>query len=386
MEVKWNKLLQRQIKRHFGSAENLPAGVLGLLEDINHTYDNFNEDNQLLQNSIEISSQELREAFQKQKQDAEYQKQTLKRIREAIQALDPDGSARLKDNEESGEGSSSLFNSLLRLIVERNTAVDLLKQKTEEMEAQNEELNQSNAQLVAARIQAEESDRLKSAFLANMSHEIRTPINGILGFAELLKEPGLSDDQKTDFIAIIEKSGGRMLNLISDIICISKVEAGQMEVSVNETNIGNQIEHIYDLFRNETELKGLSFTLVKGMPSDESIIRTDREKVTAILVNLVNNAIKFTASGSITIGYAKKDNYLELFVKDTGVGIRQDQKEFIFERFRQGQEELNRNYEGTGLGLSISKAYVEMLGGKIWVESEEGKGSAFFFTLPCLSS
>jgi signal transduction histidine kinase len=100
----------------------------------------------------------------------------------------------------------------------------------------------------------------------------------------------------------------------------------------------------------------------------------------------VNNAIKFTATGSITIGYAKKDNYLELFVKDTGVGIRQDQKEFIFERFRQGQEELNRNYEGTGLGLSISKAYVEMLGGKIWVESEEGKGSAFFFTLPCLPS
>jgi len=241
--------------------------------------------------------------------------------------------------------------------------------------------------LVKAKEHAEESDRLKSAFLANMSHEIRTPMNGILGFAGLLKEPNLSGEEQQEYISIIEKSGARMLNIINDIISISKVESGQMEVSISETNINAQIEYIYTFFKPEAEQKGIQLSFKNSLPKNEAILKTDREKVYAILTNLVKNAIKFTPSGSIEFGYEKKVNCFEFFVRDTGVGIQPGQKEFIFERFRQGNELLSRNYEGAGLGLSIAKAYVEMLGGTIRVESDpEGrygeKGTAFYFTLP----
>jgi len=241
---------------------------------------------------------------------------------------------------------------------------------------------------------AEESDRLKSAFLANMSHEIRTPMNGILGFAGLLREPGLTCDDQSEYISIIEKSGTRMLNIINDIISISKVESGQMEITLSKTNINEQIKYIYTFFKPEAMQKGLRFSFKNSITDDKATIKTDREKIYAILTNLVKNAVKFTYSGSIEIGYELKiaedsiaDDQLkpaelQFFVKDTGSGIRKEQRELIFERFRQGSESLNRNYEGAGLGLAISKAYVNMLGGKIWVESNAGHGSVFYFTIP----
>jgi len=241
---------------------------------------------------------------------------------------------------------------------------------------------QSAEELIIAKEHAEESDHLKSAFLANMSHEIRTPMNGILGFASLLKEPGLTGEEQKKYIDIIEKSGVRMLSIINDIVSISKIESGQMEISISETNIKDQIEFIYVFFKPEVERKGIQIFLKECVPPIKTIIKTDREKLYAILTNLVKNAIKFTHEGSIEIGYELKGKFLEFFVRDSGEGIHQDQKEIIFERFRQGSESLTRNYEGAGLGLSISKSYVEMLGGKIWVESERGKGSAFYFTIP----
>ncbi len=241
-------------------------------------------------------------------------------------------------------------------------------------------------ELIAAKEQAEESERLKSAFLANMSHEIRTPMNGILGFAGLLKEPKLTGEEQQEYIGIIEKSGARMLNIINDIISISKVESGQMKMTVSETNINSQIGYIYTFFRSEALQKGIQLSYKNSLPEKEAIILTDKEKIYAIITNLINNALKFTESGAIEFGYVLKNPAekpeMEFFVKDTGLGIRQGQQEFIFERFRQGNEMLNRNYEGAGLGLSISKAYVEMLGGKIWVESGEGQGSVFYFTIP----
>lgn len=237
-------------------------------------------------------------------------------------------------------------------------------------------------ELIKAKEKAEESDRLKLAFLANMSHEIRTPMNGILGFTELLKSPNLAGEEQQEYIRIIEKSGVRMLNIINDIINISKVESGHIEISLSETNLNEQIEYLYTFFKPEALQKGLSLSVTKKLAAKESIITTDREKLYAILTNLVKNAIKFTDTGFIEFGCVKKDSFFEFYVKDSGVGISESQKKIIFERFRRGNETITRTHEGSGLGLAISKAYVEILRGKIWVESEQGKGSTFYFSIP----
>ena len=241
---------------------------------------------------------------------------------------------------------------------------------------------QIEEELVNAKERAEESDRLKSAFLANMSHEIRTPMNGILGFAELLKKPSLTSDELQEYIQAIQMSGDRMLNTINSIVDVSKIESGLIIIDIEETNVNEKIEFIYKFFKLESEYKGLKFTYKPGLTSKEAVINTDTEKVYGVLTNLIKNAIKFTHEGSIEFGYVKKENCLEFFVKDTGIGIPLDQHKIIFERFRQGSELFNRGYEGSGLGLSICKSYVEMLGGKIWVESEDGQGSIFYFTIP----
>jgi len=243
-------------------------------------------------------------------------------------------------------------------------------------------LKDTEKQLIRAKELAEENDRLKSAFLANMSHEIRTPMNGIMGFTDLLRASDLTDKIRQEYLDIIKMSGDRLLNIINDIIDISKIESGQMKVFISRTDINEQIETIFNFFRPEAEAKGIHLAFKNSLPSDKAVLKTDREKIYAILTNLVKNAIKFTHKGFIEFGYNSKGKYLEFFVKDTGMGIRTDQREIIFERFRQGTESLTRNYEGTGLGLSISKAYVEMLDGKIWFESDPGKGSVFYFTIP----
>ena len=255
-------------------------------------------------------------------------------------------------------------------------------------------IKKTQLELIIAKEKAEESERLKSAFLTNMSHEIRTPMNGILGFTELLKEPHLTVEEQQDFIQTIQVSGARMLNTINSIVDIAKIESGLIDIDIKETNINEKVEFIYKFFRPEVEKKGLQFLVKRGLPTKEAIIKTDIEKVYSILTNLVKNAIKFTYDGSIEFGYDLKSESetgsagqsrsaeLEFYVKDTGIGIPENQKELIFERFRQGSESNNRGYEGSGLGLSISKSYVEMLGGRIWVESEEGRNSTFYFTIP----
>ena len=244
------------------------------------------------------------------------------------------------------------------------------------------ELKQTETELVKAKEHAEESDRLKSAFLANMSHEIRTPMNGILGFSGLLREPQLTGDEQQKYISLIEKSGKRMLNIINDIVNISKIESGLMEISINEVNVNEQVADVLAFFTPEIKKKGIQLLAPKALPLKEAIISSDGEKLYAILTNIVNNAIKHTQTGSIEIGVEKKGGFLEFFVKDTGNGIPENQREIIFERFRQSSDLTSRFTEGAGLGLSISKGFVEILGGKIWLESELGKGSVFYFTIP----
>lgn len=235
-------------------------------------------------------------------------------------------------------------------------------------------------ELLEAKEKAEESDRLKSAFLANMSHEIRTPMNGILGFTELLKEPKLSGKDQKKYLSVIESSGNRLLNTVNDLIDISKIEAGQMIVTISEVDINKLNKELFTFFNIEAKKKDLQLFLSTSLLAN-CIILSDQEKIHSILSNLIKNAIKYTLNGQIEFGYSKKESELQFFVKDTGLGIPKERLEVIFDRFiRSG---LNEDaFEGSGLGLSISKAYVEMLGGKIWVESEEGVGSQFYFTIP----
>jgi len=240
--------------------------------------------------------------------------------------------------------------------------------------------------LIAAKERAEESDRLKSAFLANISHEIRTPMNGILGFAELLKENDLSSELQQEYIGIIETSGARLLNIINEIVDISKIESGQMKVSKSQTNVNEQIDYLFQFFKTEATERKLEISVKKSLPNKEAILLTDREKLLSILTNLVKNAIKYTDLGFIEFGYIPvqtlNEKSLQFFVKDTGIGIPAHRQEAIFERFIQADIVDKMARQGAGLGLAISKAYVEMLGGKIWVESKEGKGSTFYFTIP----
>ena len=240
--------------------------------------------------------------------------------------------------------------------------------------------------LIAALKKAEESDRLKSAFLANMSHEIRTPMNGILSFIDLLSKPKLTGEKLQEYIDVIKKSSDRMLSTVNDLIDISMIESGQMKLFNAETNVNEQIENLYAFFKPDVEKKGMKFSFISTLPTHEAIINTDTGKFNSILTNLINNAIKFTNAGSVEFGYSLKSNSvpaeLEFFVKDTGIGIHKDRQQMVFSRFVQADQSLSRPFEGSGLGLSIAKAYVKMLGGKIWVESEEGKGSQFYFTIP----
>ena len=282
----------------------------------------------------------------------------------------------------NAKGETTHFIAIKEEITYRKKTDLLLKEKNHKIKAQNEEYKHLNEELIIAKNQAEESDKLKTSFLANMSHEIRTPMNGILGFAGLLKDPMLTGDEQKEYIDIIEKSGTRMLNIINDIIDISKIESGLMKVKMTESNINDQIEYIYTFFKPEVESKRMQLSQIKSLASIESIIKTDREKVFAILINLVKNAIKYSNEGSIKFGYIKKGDYLEFFVSDTGIGIPKNRQKAVFERFIQADIDDKMATQGAGLGLSISEAFVEMLGGKIWLESELGKGSTFYFTIP----
>lgn len=250
------------------------------------------------------------------------------------------------------------------------TLVDITKRKLAEKE------------LIGAKERAEESDRLKTAFLANMSHEIRTPMNGILGFAELLKTPGISDEDIQTYLQIIEKSGQRLLGIINDVIDISKIEAGLMKTEMTLLNANEITEYIYSFFKPEAQSKGLLLVLRNSFPASKAEITTDKEKLYAILTNLVKNAIKFTDQGSIEFGYIERIGFLEFYVRDTGVGVPVDRQKAIFERFIQADIADKMARQGSGLGLPITKAYVEMLGGQMWMHSEENVGSCFYFTLP----
>ena len=243
-------------------------------------------------------------------------------------------------------------------------------------------------ELKEARDQAEESDRLKTSFLANMSHEIRTPMNGIVGFANLLRDPGLSEDKKDLFLKHIDQSSNQLLNIIDDIIDISKIESGQLKISNKPVRINGILEEIYSSFFHRIRgdapgQKLVDFKLKRGNESNDFTIVTDDFRLSQIFNNLIGNAIKFTKEGHITFGYTLRNNrHVEFFVSDSGIGIPNNKRQIIFDRFGQVNQERSLQPSGTGLGLPISKSLVNLMGGEMWVESEVGKGTTFYFTLP----
>ncbi|RLD45882.1 MAG: hypothetical protein DRI86_04770 [Bacteroidetes bacterium] len=264
-----------------------------------------------------------------------------------------------------------------------------VKDRTDSLMVKNIELNNEILQrniiekkLEKAKERAEQSDKLKSTFLANMSHEIRTPMNGIIGFANLLTEAE-DEEELNEFINIIVNSGEHLLNLINEIMDISKIEAGILKLEIQTFNINKLTKEVNDMFEmnNDVIEKNLEFSYNNGKDHD-FFISCDRMRLKQILVNVVNNACKYTEKGSVKFGYRISDDIIEFYVKDTGIGIPEEEQSFIFERFMQVTLSSNSVDERAGLGLAICKTYLKIMGGDIRVKSGLGNGSEFIFHIP----
>jgi PAS domain S-box-containing protein len=233
-----------------------------------------------------------------------------------------------------------------------------------------------------AKAKVEEAVQLKSAFLSNISHEIRTPVNAILGFSAFLQEPELNKEKLNDYIHIINSNTRQLLSNISDIIDISKIEVGQFTFNSELVNINRLMKNLFVTYRKLVDYKRIRLVYSPESPNDLSQIKTDGSRISQVICNLLNNAIKYTIRGEIEFGYNIKKRFVEFYVRDTGIGITPKEQLSIFQLFRQLKETSNRSDSGNGLGLPVSKALIEKLGGTISVNSEPGKGSIFIFSVP----
>lgn len=265
---------------------------------------------------------------------------------------------------------------------ELQVAEEELRASHEELRATTDSLKKINIELLSAKKRAEESDRLKTEFLNNMSHEIRTPMNGILGFSNLLNKKGITDEKRNNFITIIQNSSNQLLRIIDDILEISKLETKQVKVIENKTNLNDLLLEQFSIFDIKAKENKTPLYLKKELSDNQSIIYIDDVKLNKIVSNLLENAIKFTNEGYIELGYNLINNRIVIYVKDTGIGIKPENQNHIFERFSQEEKDLSKNVGGLGLGLSIAKENAELLDGKITLTSEKGKGSTFFVEFP----
>ena len=243
-------------------------------------------------------------------------------------------------------------------------------------------VDERTRQLNDAKQKAEESDMLKSAFLANMSHEIRTPLNSIVGFSELLADPDFEEEQKQEFIRTIVDNGNNLMVIISDIMDLSMIDSRQLKIRHERFFLNQVFEDLEHEYQMKAAAKNVEFRVNLPLDSEKIEIETDIYRLKQVCNNLIGNALKFTSEGFVEIGYQLKENKVEFFVRDTGIGISAALHQSIFERFRQAELTKARKYGGNGLGLAISKNLVEILGGEMWLESEEGVGSNFYFNIP----
>jgi len=256
-----------------------------------------------------------------------------------------------------------------------------LNRTNKELTLQNEENEKRIESLIIAKDLAEESDELKGVFLQNISHKIRTPLNGIIGFSELLGKEELNKEEIKEFTSLIGQSGKRLIEIINNILDISKIQTGQVKAEKKPILIKSMFSELFDFFNPVAQAKRIRLKYY-NQEDENRTIYSDEAKLNQILTNLISNALKFTESGDIEFGYEIKDDVIQFFVKDTGPGIPKGMHDKVFDKFVQGESYSYKNYEGAGLGLSICKGLVELLGGKIWVESEINKGSSFYFLLP----
>jgi PAS domain S-box-containing protein len=245
---------------------------------------------------------------------------------------------------------------------------------------------EAERRIIRAKQKAEESDLLKSAFLANMSHEIRTPLNAIVGFSQIILDDDLPREEQERFYQYIQQNSNQLISLVNDIIDISKLESNQLAIRNSIANVNQVMEEMMVMAENEKknrEKEHILLFLEKELPDNDSLITIDHYRLKQVMTNLLVNAIKFTPKGYIQFGYRlKDDNTLLFYVRDTGIGIPKNKQEEVFQYFRQLDNALNRANTGTGLGLAICKRLVELMNGTIWLQSEFGKGTSFFFTVP----
>ena len=244
------------------------------------------------------------------------------------------------------------------------------------------ELENKNVELQIAKEKAEESVRLKTAFLNNVSHEIRTPLNGILGFGQLLSNEHLLPQERAKYLSMLDESSVRLINTVTSFLDVSQLQSNTQIVFKLNVIPEDVIEEIVGVFKERNKKKGLNIKYQTPINTYDIELNTDKDLLYKIMYHLVDNAVKFTNEGNINIGFVKDGSDLLFFVNDSGIGISDANKALIFDEFTQGDSSSNRGYEGSGLGLSVAKGFVDLLGGKIWLESELGKGSTFYFSLP----
>lgn len=237
-------------------------------------------------------------------------------------------------------------------------------------------------ELIKAKEKAEESDRLKTAFLSNMSHEIRTPMNGILGFSSLLTQTDITNEEYKQYVDIINDAGNQLLNTINGIIDIARIDAKEIVIENKDVNISVLVSQLTKQFSEKAAEKGLQFSVDSFLEESNLTFKCDESKLNSIFSSLINNAIKYTHKGSIAIGGVLKEDYIEFYVQDSGIGIPEDRQEAVFQKFVQADLEDKDAYQGSGLGLTIAKEYTEFLGGTIRLDSEMGEGTTFYFTIP----
>ncbi|WP_462279905.1 PAS domain-containing hybrid sensor histidine kinase/response regulator [Salinivirga cyanobacteriivorans] len=378
-------LRQKQIeKEHFRSQENLKESEARYRSLIENSNDGILL---LLDSKITLANKKLEELF-------EYSLEEIKQPDFDIMTLiEPASRPAIKERLEKAqmgiyENSKQEFQGLTKSgkIIDLESSISYINTNegliTQSIIRDITERNADKRALIKAKEKAEESDKLKSAFLLNISHEVRTPLNGILGFVNLLTSTDIDESKKLLYAEKIKNSSYRLMNTITDIIKLSRIETDQLQYKESKIDLEEFINEVHEEFQDKAEQKGLKWNANISEKLSYYIF-TDREKLKQILYYLLNNALKYTNKGEIGMECNVNGNNLEVQVKDTGIGIPADRQSAIFDRFVQADLSMTRDYEGTGLGLTISRGLAEVLGGKIRLQSEEGVGSTFKLILPC---